>query len=1218
MRNKRTVLFLILILSLGFAAVSATLSIEGFTLIGANEQDFKVYFSQAKLDDIDKSNVLIKEDKQVVDFETKELNLVGDESYLDYEVTNDSSQYDASVKINCTATSPEILDYVDIDYSIDKEIITAKSRANGRVKVTLKKSYSGNETFSHNFTCNIKVDALSKENINDTILEVHEYYAYGYLLKNDEPLVNKVVAIVDEKNNKFTTTDARGMYIFENLTGGDYNFLVFENSTTEELVSKTKEELLELATEVKNFNTGDGIIALSNYDNKYSKINPGVPTKHTITFDTTEGTTQDFTSTVIEGEQIGYLPIAIEHETLAFEDWKDEDIIVSEEDIANGDIFLSASYGTGVAKIGEKGFRTLAQAFDYIDTTNETTINVIENNALKRNITNDKNVILNLNNLKVNLDKYSITNAGNLTIKNGSIDATGLDIITNNGILYLNDNLNINYLNNTNENEIINGIVNNNEAIISNTTIDASSSNYVENQSIINNNGTMEITSSSITSSNLLILDQKDKNMNINNTTLIYKNDKTIKHILQTYGNLVLEDNDFRMAEGNELSQGIIQPLEGSNVSLKSGSIDNTYGKANAIYATGADSILNIGEKDKEIILKGVAGYPSIASYGQMNILDGTINSSLGSAILAINELTVGSSTSTPIIDENGGIAIIVREGSKNKIINANINANNGESLRVEKNAKLTIDNINLTSYSTTNTYSQVIVSGELVINDGTFTLSSENTQGKGVLHNNSTGIVTINGGTFDGTNAKSNNIYNYGVLNTGNKNNIHIIGNGANSYIIYNNASGKLNIIDGNITFDAGFAIGSAGLLTVGSETTKPIITGASSKNVFEVRSNKENKIINADITAKNSNAINVYESMKLEIEDATITMGEATGTSYLVYTAGTLTIKSGIYKKTVGKSGPIFGSAKSTLNIGENNKNIDVYCVDGYYGITSRGVLNIPAGTVTSKAGFLIGYFGTGTIGTETTTPTIIGNKNEPAIQLREEGKATIINANVKSFDTFIISVDNKANLTIDNINLEQINTTSIARAINVDGTLNINNGEFTSMIENNASYGLFNVREGSTLNIDGGTFNYNGPSNLLYLTAGVVNIGENEKNPILIQNTNPGSNPLISNRNATLNIYSGNIITKGSSAIRQNLENEDATDEEKLNHTAVINIYGGRLEATSDSIATISIEAGKFNMSGGEVINNGAGRTIYNNGGTAIQTGGISANNYGVTAQ
>lgn len=399
MRNKRTVLFLILILSLGFAAVSATLSIEGVTLIGANEQDFKVYFSQAKLDDIDKSNVFIKEDKQVVDFETKELNLVGDESYLDYEVTNDSSQYDASVKINCTATSPEILDYVDIDYSIDKEIITAKSRANGRVKVTLKKSYSGNETFSHNFTCNIKVDALSKENINDTILEVHEYYAYGYLLKNDEPLVNKVVAIVDEKNNKFTTTDARGMYIFENLTGGDYNFLVFENSTTEELVSKTKEELLELATEVKNFNTGDGIIALSNYDNKYSKINPGVPTKHTITFDTTEGTTQDFTSTVIEGEQIGYLPIAIEHETLAFEDWKDEDIIVSEEDIANGDIFLSASYGTGVAKIGEKGFRTLAQAFDYIDTTNETTINVIENNALKRNITNDKNVILNLNNL---------------------------------------------------------------------------------------------------------------------------------------------------------------------------------------------------------------------------------------------------------------------------------------------------------------------------------------------------------------------------------------------------------------------------------------------------------------------------------------------------------------------------------------------------------------------------------------------------------------------------------------------------------------------------------------------------------------------------------------------------------------------------------------------------------------------------------------------------
>lgn len=38
----------------------------------------------------------------------------------------------------------------------------------------------------------------------------------------------------------------------------------------------------------------------------------------------------------------------------------------------------------------------------------------------------------------------------------------------------------------------------------------------------------------------------------------------------------------------------------------------------------------------------------------------------------------------------------------------------------------------------------------------------------------------------------------------------------------------------------------------------------------------------------------------------------------------------------------------------------------------------------------------------------------------------------------------------------------------------------------------------------------------------------------------------------------------------------------------------------------------------MSGGEVVNNGTGRTIYNSGGTAIQTGGISLNNYSVTVQ
>ena len=38
----------------------------------------------------------------------------------------------------------------------------------------------------------------------------------------------------------------------------------------------------------------------------------------------------------------------------------------------------------------------------------------------------------------------------------------------------------------------------------------------------------------------------------------------------------------------------------------------------------------------------------------------------------------------------------------------------------------------------------------------------------------------------------------------------------------------------------------------------------------------------------------------------------------------------------------------------------------------------------------------------------------------------------------------------------------------------------------------------------------------------------------------------------------------------------------------------------------------------MNDGEIINNSTGYTIYNKGGTAIQRGGVSAKNFGVTVE
>lgn len=89
----------ILLLVVGFAGVVTTLVINGKDFIGAHESDYKIYFSEAILDDKDKTNSIISENKQEISFETKELVELMDKSNLNFEVTNNSSQYDSEVKL---------------------------------------------------------------------------------------------------------------------------------------------------------------------------------------------------------------------------------------------------------------------------------------------------------------------------------------------------------------------------------------------------------------------------------------------------------------------------------------------------------------------------------------------------------------------------------------------------------------------------------------------------------------------------------------------------------------------------------------------------------------------------------------------------------------------------------------------------------------------------------------------------------------------------------------------------------------------------------------------------------------------------------------------------------------------------------------------------------------------------------------------------------------
>lgn len=154
--RKRGLFIGMFLMIVAFAAVATTLALTGNIKIMANRDDFDIYFSEAILDNLDVSSLVISEDKKSINFSTIDLKGEGDESILEYKVINNSTQYDADVEIIC---EPAGGNYYSISNSLNKQI-TAGSLESGTITVRLTKATIN--TFDINFTCTINVVAIEK------------------------------------------------------------------------------------------------------------------------------------------------------------------------------------------------------------------------------------------------------------------------------------------------------------------------------------------------------------------------------------------------------------------------------------------------------------------------------------------------------------------------------------------------------------------------------------------------------------------------------------------------------------------------------------------------------------------------------------------------------------------------------------------------------------------------------------------------------------------------------------------------------------------------------------------------------------------------------------------------------------------------------------------------------------------------------------------------
>lgn len=173
MKRRNTLILVILLMSIGFAAVSTTLIIKGSAKISENIDDFDVYFSKAILDNVDKSGEFIDDTNKTITFTTSDLSAVGDTSTLTYEVTNASKNYDAIVQVNCEGAN----NYLQVSMVPDNLTIEATTTKTGTVKVELKKTSITNQDIPITYKLNI----VASER---TSLGANEVVKYNYKAKN--------------------------------------------------------------------------------------------------------------------------------------------------------------------------------------------------------------------------------------------------------------------------------------------------------------------------------------------------------------------------------------------------------------------------------------------------------------------------------------------------------------------------------------------------------------------------------------------------------------------------------------------------------------------------------------------------------------------------------------------------------------------------------------------------------------------------------------------------------------------------------------------------------------------------------------------------------------------------------------------------------------------------------------------------------------------------
>ncbi len=232
MKKRSAIIVAIVFMMIGFAAVSTSLIINSNIKVSENETDFDVYFSKARLDTIDVYESVISQDKKTITFNTNNLSKVGDKSTLTYEVTNNSANYDAEVKVTCV---PENNKYTSITNTLDIEdnIVPARNTAKGRVTITLNKTAM--EETTEEYTCKLEFNAVERKEVG-----IEKIYTEKLLNGTDPVLSDNLIPVTIKDNGEVTYADiTKEWYSYEDKVWA--NAVILEDGTSYNVGDTIKE-----------------------------------------------------------------------------------------------------------------------------------------------------------------------------------------------------------------------------------------------------------------------------------------------------------------------------------------------------------------------------------------------------------------------------------------------------------------------------------------------------------------------------------------------------------------------------------------------------------------------------------------------------------------------------------------------------------------------------------------------------------------------------------------------------------------------------------------------------------------------------------------------------------------------------------------------------------------------------------------------------------------